>query len=93
MALYETFEYAACYRKEKRTQRQKMIENLPTQVSARNMSANETDHSESQRLLDDDSETVIVMESFDVREVISDCDVGTENSEQLSLENGRLIQQ
>jgi hypothetical protein len=94
MALYETFEYAACYRNEKKAQRQKMIENLSTQPSARNnMSTNEADHSESQRLLDDDSETAIVMESFNVREVVSDGDIRAENTEQQSSENeGPLIQ-
>ncbi|XP_061169906.1 proprotein convertase subtilisin/kexin type 7-like [Saccostrea echinata] len=86
MALYETFEYAVCYRDEKKAQRQKMMASLQTQQPARNKPTDEADQSESQRLLDSESDTAISMETFDVREVVSDFEDGTDNQENSELQ-------
>ncbi|XP_062606722.1 proprotein convertase subtilisin/kexin type 7-like [Saccostrea cucullata] len=86
MALYETFEYAVCYRDEKKAQRQKMMANLQNQQPSRNKTTDEADQSESQRLLDTESDTAISMETFDVRENVPDFEDGTDNQENSELQ-------
>lgn len=86
MALYETFEYAACYRDEKKAQRQRMLEHLQTNPSVLDGDIEDADHPESQRLLS--NETVIPLDTFDVREIALDIGNSTndgDESESLQL--------
>lgn len=88
MALYETFEYAACYREEKKAQRQRMLEHLQTNPSVRDGDIEDADHPESQRLLSNETETVIPLDTFDVREIALDIGNSTndgDDSESLQL--------
>lgn len=88
MALYETFEYAACYRDEKKAQRQRMLEHLQTNPSVRDGDIEDADHPESQRLLSNETETVIPLDTFDVREIALDIGNSTndgDDSESLQL--------
>ena len=56
MALYETFEYAACYKEEKKEQRQKMMEELQSRDRERTDSRHRRSSDEEARRLLDDSD-------------------------------------
>ena len=91
MALYETFEYAACYRDEKKAQRQRMLELLQTRSSGRNRYTEGSGQPESQSLLGDNTETHIAMDTFDVSEGITNCEESVDNENE--SESQHLISQ